>query len=160
MKLLKKISVKGVCGNFKADVPETGDLALMRVVGRASAIKKVETPYGPQFGLSGEFRAGSLVGTKDTYSANTCYLPSVAHDQLVEALKANPDATIEFGLDIGVHKASNPIGYEFSVNNLVPIAPSAPMDALMNRIAPALSAPAAASPAAIAAPQPQAKKKK
>lgn len=97
--LLKKLSVKGVCGNIKAPaVGVTVDLMVVMGYAKTSEIKK--TTFGDSVGFHGDFK-GINVDTGEEFRSGTCYLPDVASDLLANALDST-DGAVEFGFTIGI----------------------------------------------------------
>lgn len=97
--LLKKLSVKGVCGNIKAPAP--GEVAeIMVVMGYAKSSEIKKTTFGDSIGFHGDFK-GINVATGEEFRSGTCYLPDVASDLLNNAMDAT-DGAVEFGFKIAL----------------------------------------------------------
>jgi len=90
---------------------------VMRVYGTVRGQKKGTSNFGPWIGFLGEFESVNLIDGKK-FRSKTLMLPSVGEmalsDALDEAKSKNPDAFIEFGLDVIVEKnESSKGGWEF-----------------------------------------------
>lgn len=97
--LLKKLSVKGVCGNIKAPAPGV-TVELMVIMGYAKSSEIKKTTFGDSIGFHGDFKGVDVV-TGEEFRSGTCYLPDVASSLLSNALDAS-DGAVEFGFKIGV----------------------------------------------------------
>lgn len=103
MALIKKISVKTVCGDLKAMLREgklTDGMKLMRVFGIANGIATGVSEYGPWVAFKGTFEAMSYFTGKISHSGR-CLLPDVASEVLEGVvLTAEGRAGVEFGFEI------------------------------------------------------------
>jgi hypothetical protein len=110
-KLSNKISVKSVCGETKTLVPETGEKLLMRIVGVVNGTIVKESQYGESIGLRGQFQAENK-DTGEVFVSSTAWLPKTLSDSILGAFNGEP---LQFAADIGVKKAANAIGYEYTI---------------------------------------------
>jgi len=125
--ILAKISPSKVMGeNPKKFAPAEGakDVDLYTVYGVASGVKTGSTQYGAWEALTGMFEAvRSTDGRR--FQSGVCFLPGAAGVMALGALKAtkekDPDATIRFGLLIGLKYSDVPIGYEFTAKSIVKV---------------------------------------
>lgn len=129
-KLLNKISIKGVCGAIKVGKGDA-ERALLQVMGIVSGTLLKTTQYGDSTGLKGQFKAVN-VETGEIFRSGVCYLPNVATDLIAGALREGMQ--LEFAFGISVKPADNPIGYEYNVASLLPVAENDPLDALESRL--------------------------
>lgn len=150
--LLKKMSIKGICGNFSAPaIGESRELAVIMGFARSSEIKP--TTFGDSIGFHGDFK-GIDVDTGEEFRSATCYLPDVAAGLLDNALAGGEGGAVSFGFRIGIVgvKGRNPgeTGkYEYRCQPLMEAAENDPMIALESQIKnKALAAPKAAPKAA------------
>jgi len=135
--LLKKLSVKGICGDIKAPAPgESRELAVIMGFARSSEIKK--TTFGDSVGFHGDFK-GIDTSTGEEFRSGTCYLPDVASDLLENALDASEGGAVSFGFRIGIvgvkGRTEGEIGkYEYRCVPLMEAAENDPLTALENQI--------------------------
>jgi len=123
--ILSKISPSKVMEeNPKKFAPKEKEPAvdLYTVYGVASGVKTGSTQYGAWEALTGLFEA---VRVRDgrRFQSGICFLPGAAGVMALGALKAtrekDPDASIRFGLLIGIKYSDVPIGYEYTARNVV-----------------------------------------
>lgn len=128
MKLLKKITVKGVFGDLKsavlASAVKDGKMndgvvvPVMRVVGKCIRYEIKSTDFGDSICLKGNFQATNLA-TGEIFRGNTCYLPETAADMVAGAME-DDTASVEFGFDIeAVSDSGVPTGYTYTVTPLI-----------------------------------------
>lgn len=119
-KMLKKITVKEVCGvPLLKDIPEGEVLPLMRVAGFARGVKGGESTYGEWAALVGEFAATNLK-TGEVVFSPTCIIPSTMGELLVQrtegALREDATSQVQFKVEIGVQISTrDPNKYEYIV---------------------------------------------
>ena len=160
MKLLKKMSAATLIGKIPTRVVEiksTDDSGaekiekvlrgieqpLMRVIGLATGVKTGITNFGTWFAFTGQFQATNILTGELARSANL-FLPESVTELLVPTVKAAGETGVEFAFDIGVRPFNNAQGYEYTVNHLIAVQESDPLQALSMRLlaeAPALPAP-------------------
>lgn len=134
--LLKKLSIKGICGNFDVPAPgETVELAVIMGFARGAEVKA--TTFGDSIGFVGDFK-GIDVSTGEEFRSGKCYLPDVAADLLDNALQAN-EGTVEFGFKIAIvgvkgRKDGEGNKYEYRCAPLMETAENDPLTMLENRI--------------------------
>lgn len=131
--LLSKISVAKCHGKISRDALPTGPI--LRVGGIATGTKSgpdKNRPGETWTALTGDFIAIDTV-TGEEYRAGVCFLPTVGQNLVLGALGGSPDG-VEFGFDIGVKKADNPVGYEYTVKPVVKAKESQVMLNLMARM--------------------------
>lgn len=98
--LLKKLSVKGVCGNIKT--PEPGvTVPLMVIMGYAKTLQVKPTLFGDSIGFHGDFKAIDVT-TGEEFRSGVCYLPDVAASLLSNALDVSGGSAVEFAFNIGI----------------------------------------------------------
>lgn len=134
--LLKKLSIKGVCGDIKAPaVGEVRELAVIMGYARTSEIKK--TTFGDSIGFHGDFK-GIDIDTGEEFRSGVCYLPDVASDLLNNAMMGG-EGSVEFGFKISVvgvkgRQEGEQNKYEYRCSPLMEAAENDPLNALENRI--------------------------
>lgn len=132
--LLRKLSVKGVCG------PQSKPASahpLMRVWG---SVTGVTTGYSEQVGrewiaLTGMFEAVNLE-TGELFTGPKLFLPDPAGQMLASAIAGSPNTTINFAVEVGIKPTSTAIGYEYTVKDLVEPKPDARMLEMRERFVP------------------------
>lgn len=151
MKLMKKITIKGMCGDVKKLVNahmKDGEIAdgivikLVRIVGKCNRFEVKSNDLGDSVCLKGQFQATNLI-TGESARGGTCYMPDVAAEAVAGMLQDDVES-VEFGFDISLLSDSTSIvGYVYDV---LPLIQPQEDDAL-NRLAdslpsiPALEAP-------------------
>lgn len=134
--LLKKLSIKGICGDVKAPaVGVSKELAVILGYARTSEIKK--TTFGDSIGFHGSFK-GIDVETGEEFQSGVCYLPDVASDMLNNAM-LDTEGVVEFGFKIfvvGVKGRTEGEGnkYEYRCAPLMEVSENDPLNALETRI--------------------------
>ena len=143
--LLSKISVSKCHGKLNRDDLPKGPI--LRVIGIGTGTKT-----GPDKNKPGEFWtaitgdiAAIDVTTGQEFRSGVCFMPNTAQNLVIGALGSNPEG-VEFAFDIGVKKADNVVGYEYTVKPVVKVQESSAMQKLM-------AAANAAAPLALAAPE-------
>lgn len=151
MKVLKKLSVGGVCGLTKEAIKVLVDAAggaevfVGRFVGICRNVETKDTEYGPALKFVGEFRGLDAHG-EESY-APVAYLPNpfdeLLSDQINEIRGADGQAkvNVEFGLDVYAVPYAKGVGYKFICRPLKEAAPSNPLAALMQSFAPLVTLP-------------------
>ena len=143
--LLKKLSVKGVCGNIKTPAPGE-QVALMIVMGYAKSSEIKKTLFGDSIGFHGDFKAVDK-DTGEEFRSGVCYLPDVAAHLLSEALNASEGNAVEFAFNIGIVGVAPRVEgeqgkYEYRCAPLMEAAENDPLKLLEARVkAGALAAP-------------------
>lgn len=119
-------------------------LHVARIYGVASGIKaKEDKNTGTvHIAIIGDFE-GVNVETGEIYRSAVLYLPAGIHEMLEAPLRANPNSSIEFALDIAAVRATNVAGYSYAAKPLVKPAENDKLAALRGALgdAPALPAP-------------------
>lgn len=139
--LLKKISVKTVCG--RPVVPTDQKVAwLMEVFGVASGLKRGTSDKGDWYGFTGAFQALNMA-TGDVYRAGLLYLPGIAGDLVLPQVIADENNSVEFGFRIGVVKdEASAVGYVYRAEPLLPVSENDPIELLSHKMsAPRLESP-------------------
>lgn len=109
--IVKKITSKLMVGNTKnADMGE-----LYRVIGSAFSIKTGNTSFGEWTALVGQFQAWT---DEREVNSNILFLPEVATIPIAMAVKNGE--TVDFGLIVAKVKADNAVGFEYTVQNIIP----------------------------------------
>jgi hypothetical protein len=108
MKLLKKITVKSVCGKIDKDklkklleLKDGESLPLMRVFGVANKATDTESDLGPYVKFRGQFKGVSME-TGESYRSGSCILPATAQELLAGAFTKDV-SEVEFAFEIGIH---------------------------------------------------------
>ncbi len=122
MALIKKLSVKSVCGNIKKMVASDEikePTPIMRVFGMASRVLTGESDFGPWVAFIGQFKAINLLdGTE--YQSGKAFLPDVASDLLEGAVSSSEAGSVEFGFDIlAVPDEESATGYIYQADPLI-----------------------------------------
>jgi len=124
MALIKKISVKTVCGNIKkmiASQPEGEEksVPVMRAYGTATRTQTGEGDNGPWVAFVGQFKAVNLLDGVE-YTSGKMFLPDVASDLLEGALGAAENNNVEFAFDIiAVPDEASATGYVYQAESLI-----------------------------------------
>lgn len=135
--LLKKISVKNVCGDIKA--PAIGEtVEKMVIMGYAKSTEIKKTTFGDSVGFHGDFKAID-VSTGEEFRSGVCYLPDVAENLLSNAMDDAGGAVVEFGFSVSVigvkgRTPEEPTKYEYRCKPLTESAENDPLALLENRI--------------------------
>lgn len=128
--IINKISIKNVVGAIdSAALPKTGVKPLMRVVGVVTGIQTCNSQYGEWVVLKGNFKATNIE-SGDEFASNKALIQDTLTDAIVMKLSDENAKSVEFAADIGVKKAKNAIGYEYTVTTLREISESDPLAAL------------------------------
>ncbi len=166
MKIEKKITVKGVCGQIKlqrlmgglAENQTIGDtVPLMTVIGIARRYTVVQSDKGESIKFLGNFKATNLE-TGEVTQSGACFLPGALPDMLFGAIGENAEREVQFGFKIGAHFDESAITkYVYDVESLMPMSENDPLALLESAIArgvPLLTAVADTAPVAdpVAAP--------
>lgn len=122
MQLLKKISVRTVCGD-QDEIMQTclankaAVTPLMRIVGIANGVKEGEGTFGAWKGLTGRFEAINAE-TGEVFRSPVCFLPEFAID-LVTGQFSGDVNSVQFAFDIGAqYSEAAATRYEFTVTPL------------------------------------------
>lgn len=114
------------------------------VIGRATGIKLIKMPNGDTFeGLRGSFEASNS-DTGEITSSAICYLPAGFHDGVLEKLRGDDVAAVDFAYRVYSVPAGNPQGFSYAFEPLLPPKESdelSSLRALITAKKPALSAP-------------------
>lgn len=148
MNYVKKLSVKTVCGKptFEKDAKDGASVSLMQVFGQAQGVKAGTSNFGEWEALTGNFEAVNLE-TGEAYRAATLFLPDLAHEPLVMAMKANPDTPIDFAIEITAAKDSTvAVGYVYGMKTLIEAETADPLKVLREKAQKQLAAPAEEKP--------------
>jgi hypothetical protein len=128
--LVSKLSSKTLCGKISA--PPSGSAYLYRIVGIAEKTSTGETTFGSFTCFHGSFRGSTIdhdTGEVKTYRSGKCFLPDIATSLLSAAVDANGGG-VEFAFDIGIKKADNPMGYEYTVVPIIETRADDPLEKL------------------------------
>lgn len=157
--LVRKISPKTVCGKVKLptkpgkgydsdgneiqiEVPYAAKL--FTVIGVSHGIKTGTGDNGPWVAFLGSFEA-TRASDGQVFQAGQCFIPKAVEDLLVSSMRAgqkdDPQASVQFAIEVGIKPADTAVGYEFTVKNLVKTQNADPL-ALLRREMLALAAPA------------------
>jgi len=134
--LLKKLSVKGVCGNIEAPAPGV-ERGMMVIMGYTKSKEIKVTTFGDSVGFHGDFKAVDM-NTGEEFRAGACYLPDVAESMLSSAMDAN-DGVVEFAFEISIigvkGRTEGEVGkYEYRCKPLMSAAENDPLALLETRL--------------------------
>lgn len=130
MEMIKKISIKTVCGMPRKLLGNLDKILLMEVMGEVTDIETGKSTFAKDDGevnewtaLLGQFRAQNCL-TRQKYFSGRCFLPAVVSDLIVAQYKigkAQGLQTLQFAILIGVKDAPDvAIGYEYYGQSLMP----------------------------------------
>ena len=134
--LLKKMSVKSVCGNIIAPAPGV-EKKMMVLMGFAKSTEVKVTTFGDSLAFHGDFK-GIDVDTGEEFRSGVCYLPDVAEDMLESAMDAN-NGIVEFAFEIGIigvkGRTEGEVGkYEYRCHPMMKAGENDPMILLEERL--------------------------
>lgn len=141
---LKKLSAKTIMGKIRAPEKATG---LYRIFGQVTGVRSGTGDNGVWNAFLGAFEAHRM-DTGEVFQGSQCFLPSGISELLVaqvrKATDNNDTASIEFAIEVGVKPTDTPIGYEYTVKNLIKPTGGDPLAALRGKVDQlALAAPTA-----------------
>lgn len=162
MRIIKKISIKTVCGDPFELMGNMKHILLMVVIGEVTEAKLYKSDKykdantglpSESYRLIGQFRAQN-VQTKEKYQAAECFLPAVAANLIHGAFESGKRCGInylQFGLHIGCrYNANVACRYEYYAESLIPMEEAgSPFKAIEQKIkeaSTALPAPSTPSP--------------
>lgn len=158
--LLKKISVKTVCGKPKP--PEDSKIGwLMEVFGVANDIKRGTSDKGDWYGFVGAFQALDMA-TGTVYRSGMLFIPDIAGGLMLPQLLDENNKSVEFGFRIGIKKdESSAVGYVYTAEPLLAVNENDPIELLAHKMkgAKQLAAPVAENAPAEPVEKKEAKKK-
>jgi hypothetical protein len=139
--ILKKITVKDVCGEIKKPATTTW---LVRVVGIARDYEIGTTNFGQFVRFKGQFRA-IKIETGEVFDSGAMILPDIANNLIYGALSQDGSNAVEFAFDLGVKPSKSPTEYDYIVSSLIESKEADPLAALLSNAPalPALPAPSA-----------------
>lgn len=137
---VKKLSAKTIVGRI--DVPEKAT-PLFRVYGQVDGVKSGTGMHGVWNAFLGAFEAVRL-DTGEVFQGTQCFLPNQLTDLLVSQVnRLGETGSVEFAVEVGVKPSDSPIGYEYTVKNLIKPTGGDPLAALRDKVQTlALAAPA------------------
>lgn len=116
------------------------------VIGRANGIKQINMPNGDKYeGLRGQFEAVNAE-TGEVTMSGICYLPSGFHDGVLDQLRDDNTASVDFAYRVFSIPSQNPQGYSYAMEPLLEPRESDPLSELRKTAA-------GKNPKAIAAPK-------
>lgn len=135
MAIIKKITVKNVCGETKKLLNgQKEKFAVMRVAGIIRSMHPDDGDFGTYVKFRGSFSATNLLTGEEFKSAN-CLLPDIAADLLESAMNEEGVNGLEFGFDVFVvPDDSIAIGYQYAVDSLIETAENDPLMTLINSL--------------------------
>lgn len=144
MEMIKKISVKTVCGLPRKLLGNLPKVLLMEIMGEMTDIETGKSTFKNEEGehddwtaLLGQFKAKNI-STRQEFFSGKCFLPAVVSDLLVAQFKigrAQGMQTMQFAFQIGVKDAPEvAVGYEYYGQSLLQ-ADNDPFAAITSRIA-------------------------
>ena len=119
--VMRKITVKAVCGAIPHFSENEGPRDLLTIIGVANGVREVEDKFHigeVAYGIVGTFEVVNLE-TGDVTTASEAFLPGVIQDSIVKALKSDPTQDIKFGVKLSVKASDKPIGYEYFAKQLI-----------------------------------------
>lgn len=147
MQIVRKITLKGVCGKIdieKLIVAPGKRIELMKVYGVARKAAPGESPIGQYVRFSGSFRAVNTM-TGETYQSGGLILPPIAQDLLAGALEGDNVEDVNFGFGIAVHYDADAIAkYVYEVESLLTPSQEDPLERLGEALGVVTVAPALA----------------
>jgi hypothetical protein len=154
MKIVKKLSGKTIVGNIKAllkaqEVTVGQTLELFTVYGTANGFKTGESTYGQWFSISGSFEAINHTKDDEICRGANLFLPDVANDLVIAALKVEGVDTVEVAFRIAVQKQADDAegqGYEYIVSPVFEPQADDALGRVKANVLAALPAPTKADP--------------
>lgn len=132
--LIKKISVKTVCGVIDKTALTKEPTILMRVMGVAKGIKTGSSTYGEWAAFTGTFEATDLISGEVSRSG-VAFLPDVAFDLIAPLLVGDEANGVEFAFDIGVKSDDKvAVGYTYVAMPLVELTEADPIRQLQSKV--------------------------
>jgi len=129
-KIVSKLSAKSIGVDFTA--AKTHAQEVFDIIGAATGVKEVQTPYGVNSKLVGNFEATNLITGEVFVSAN-CFLPSVVNDLVAaQVAEGNP---VQFAYRIGTKPSESNVGYEYTVTPLLAAEPLEIINTIRKQIA-------------------------
>lgn len=137
MKILKKITVRDVCGKITIDdiakAKSEGVLQLCDIIGIARKARPGSTAMGEFVKFVGSFRAKNLQ-TGEIFSSGAVILPGAVPDLLYGAL-GETEGEVQFGFRVGIKYDENAIAkYVYEVESLLAPSEADPVELLASRI--------------------------
>jgi len=130
--ILKKITVKAVCGQL--DKPEKAT-AIMTIFGLIRQATPDKSDYGDYVRFKGQFEAVDLE-TGSVYQSGTLILPEIAEGLLFGAVSGmDEDTQLQFALEIGLKPSKSPTGYDYTVKPLTDQGTADPLADLRAKLA-------------------------
>lgn len=137
MLLIKKISVKTVCGDLKVLLRQgklKDNMLLMRVMGIATGTATGTGDYGSWVAFKGSFEATNMINGIVRQSGR-CLLPDVASELLEAAVVQSGVTGVEFAFDITLHfDNTSATGYVFGATPLLTPSANDPLALLKNTV--------------------------
>lgn len=142
MKLIKKISVKTVCGKREQEIigKDNGkdvigfkDKDVMDVVGVCTATRTGNTTFGDFIGLRGQFQATNLE-SGEVVRSSQCFLPDDVTDLIVAQLSMDGVSSVEFAFRIGQKASNTSIGYEYTAIPLLDTQQNDPINSILLKL--------------------------
>jgi hypothetical protein len=150
--LIRKLSPKTVMGKVTIPVKSDGKpyvdddgvptkfpaQVLYHVFGMAYGTRIGTSDNGPFCSFLGSFEAVRARDGK-RFQSGQCFVPKAVEDLLVASMKAgqkeDPNASVEFAIEVGIQFAQTATGYEYYVKNLVKTKNADPLADLRQRLA-------------------------
>lgn len=147
-KILKKITVKGVCGEIEKPEKEIG---LMTVYGLANSGTPDSSQYGDYVRFNGQFEAVDHK-TGELFQSGTMIIPGIGEVLLYGALSniGEDGGSLRFAFEFGIKPSKSPTGYDYTLKPLTESNASDPLADLRAQ----LKLPANAKLPELAAPAP------
>lgn len=86
-------------------------------------------------GLGGSFEAMSVDPTKDTVQSGVCFMPEAFQGPILDILRSDENAQVKFAAEISIVRATNPQGYSWQCESLLPPAATDPLTEMRAQIA-------------------------
>lgn len=128
--IVKKITVKTVCGKFEKPSKAS---KLMTVYGLANEAKADSSDYGDYVRFKGNFEAVNLA-TGEVFKSGSMILPEIAEQILSGALSGEDVNGVQFALEIGIKPSTSPVGYDYSVKPVIDTGENDPLADLRGKL--------------------------
>jgi hypothetical protein len=104
------------------------------LIGTAFGVVAKKLPNGePSIALTGKFE-GTNMETGEIFRSGVMYFPGGVHEFVVAALDSNPDANIDFAVELYTKPSKSPAGYQWEVKPIVDLSLADPLADLRKQI--------------------------
>lgn len=140
MQLIKAISAKAILGSSDA-VKKAEEGPIFSLIGFASGIESGESSFGPWEALVGEFLAVRTADGEE-FKAGKAFPPATLIELVKPFLMDAENPRVQVAFIIGKKKSSSPVGYDYTVESMMPPEKDDPLMALKEATQKSLPAPA------------------